>query len=108
MMMNKPFDVSEHLDSDERIVENLSRAAEDEDPSALLLALSHAAKARGMMGIAKAAGLSRVSLYRALRAGAHPRFETVHAVLRALDVRLSVTARHPLRKRSRPSGTSQR
>jgi probable addiction module antidote protein len=91
----EPFDVSEHLDSNERVVEYLSAAAEDEDPGVLLLALSHAAKARGMMEIAKAAGLSRVSLYRALRPGAHPRFETVQALLRALGVKLAVAARAP-------------
>jgi probable addiction module antidote protein len=91
----EPFDISEYLDSEERIVGVLSAAAEDEDPNVLLGALMHAAKARGMMEVAKAAGLNRESLYKALKPGAHPRFETVQAVLRALGVKLSVTARHP-------------
>jgi DNA-binding phage protein len=46
-----------------------------------------------MMDVAKAAGLNRESLYKALKPGAHPRFETVQAVLRALGVKLSVSAR---------------
>jgi probable addiction module antidote protein len=90
----EPFDISEHLDSEEMIAGYLSAAAEDEDPNVLLGALAHAAKARGMMQVAKDAGLSRESLYKALKPGAHPRFETVQAVLRALGVKLAVAARN--------------
>jgi probable addiction module antidote protein len=90
----EPFDVAaDYLVSEERIAGYLSAAAEDEDPNVLLLALCDAAKARGMMEVAKAAGLNRESLYKALKPGAHPRFETVQAVLRALGVKLAMTAR---------------
>jgi probable addiction module antidote protein len=90
----QPFDVAaDYLVSEERIAGYLSAAAEDEDPNVLLLALCDAAKARGMMEVAKAAGLNRESLYKALKPGAHPRFETVQAVLRALGVKLAVSAR---------------
>ena len=41
------------------------------------------AKARGMALIAREAGLGRESLYKALSAGPHPRFETVNAVVPA-------------------------
>jgi probable addiction module antidote protein len=37
-------------------------------------------------------GLGRESVYKALSAGAHPRFETVNAVLRALGVKFAVVA----------------
>ena len=89
----EPFDISEHLDSEEMIASYLSAAAEDEDPNVLLGALLHAAKARGMMQVAKTAGLNRENLYKALKPGAHPRFETVQAVLRALGVKLAMSAR---------------
>jgi probable addiction module antidote protein len=90
----EPFDVAaDYLVSEERIAGYLSAAAEDEDPNVLLLALCDAAKARGMMEVAKAAGLNRESLYKALRPGAHPRFETVQAVMRALGVKLAMSAR---------------
>jgi probable addiction module antidote protein len=90
----EPFDVAaDYLVSEERIAGYLSAAAEDEDPNVLLLALCDAAKARGMMEVAKAAGLNRESLYKALKPGAHPRFETVQAVLRALGVKLAMSAR---------------
>jgi probable addiction module antidote protein len=99
----KPLDISELLDSEEMIAGFLSAAAEDEDPNVLIGALMHAAKARGMMQVAKATGLNRESLYKALKPGAHPRFETVQAVLRALGVKLSMAARHP--RVEEPGGT---
>jgi probable addiction module antidote protein len=83
-----PLDISSLLDSEEMIVGYLTAAAEDEDPNVLLGALAHAAKARGMAQVAKAAGLGRESLYKALAPGSHPRFETIAAVLRALGVKV--------------------
>jgi probable addiction module antidote protein len=85
------FDASSYLDSEEMIAEYLTAAAEDENPDLLLLAIANVAKARGMTHVAKAAGLSRESLYKTLAPGAHPRFETIRAVLRALNVSLSLT-----------------
>lgn len=85
------FNVSDYLDNEEVIAEYLTAAAEDENPDVLLAALSEVAKARGMTQVAAAAGLGRESLYKALAPGAHPRFETIAAVLRALKVRLSLT-----------------
>ncbi|MBY4598113.1 addiction module antidote protein [Ottowia caeni] len=41
-----------------------------------------------MNDIAKASGIGRESLYKALRPGAHPRFETVARVCAALGVKL--------------------
>jgi hypothetical protein len=45
---------------------------------------------RAACHVAKAAGLSRESLYKTLAPGAHPRFRTVQAILRALNVRLGL------------------
>ena len=45
-----------------------------------------------MAQIAKEAGLGRESLYKALSIGAHPRFETIQAVLHALGVKFVVVA----------------
>ena len=60
------FDVADYLDNEETIAEYLNAAAEDADPAVLLAALSDVAKARGMATVAKAAGLGRESLYKAL------------------------------------------
>ena len=86
------FDPAAYLDSDEVITEYLAAAAEDVNPDVFLAALGDVAKARGMAQIARDAGLGRESLYKALSPGAHPRFETVNAVLRALGVKFAVVA----------------
>jgi probable addiction module antidote protein len=87
-----PFDIAQYLDDDTVVAEYLTAAAEDENPDVFLVALGEVAKARGMADVAKESGLGRESLYKALGAGAHPRYETVSAVLRALGVKFAVTA----------------
>ncbi len=90
-----PFDAADYLDNDEVIAEYLSAAVEDPNPDVFLAALGDVAKARGMAQIAKDSGLGRESLYKALSSGAHPRYETVNAVLRALGVKFSVVSNNP-------------
>jgi probable addiction module antidote protein len=90
-----PFDASEYLDSDEAISEYLTATLEDGNPDVFLAALGDVAKARGMAAIAEAAGLGRESLYKALSEGAHPRYETISAVLHALGVKFTVVSSHP-------------
>ena len=90
-----PFDAAAYLDNDEAVAEYLTAAAEDPNPDVFIAALGDVAKARGMAQIAKDAGLGRESLYKALSAGAHPRFETINAVLHALGVKFSVVADRP-------------
>jgi probable addiction module antidote protein len=87
-----PFDASDYLDSEEVIAEYLAVALDDPDPNAFLAAVCDVAKARGMTQVAADAGLGRESLYKALRPGAQPRFETVRRLLTALNVRLVVVA----------------
>jgi len=84
------FNVADYLDDDEVIAEYFAAAAEDSNPDVLLAALAEVAKARGMAQVAAAAGLGRESLYKALTPGSHPRFETISAVMRALNVKISV------------------
>lgn len=88
----KAFDPAAYLDNEAVIAEYLSVAAEDPNPDVFVTALGDVAKARGMAQIAKESGLGRESLYKALSAGAHPRFETINSVLRALGVKLAVVA----------------
>ncbi|MGO9864215.1 MAG: addiction module antidote protein [Terriglobales bacterium] len=90
----KAFDAAEYLDNDAVIAEYLSAAAEDPNPDVFVAALGDVAKARGMAQIAKDAGLGRESLYKALSAGAHPRFETIRSVLHALGVKFAVIDEH--------------
>ena len=88
----KIFDPADYLDNEEIVAEYLSAAAEDANPDVFIAALGDVARARGMGKVAKKAGLGRESLYKTLSAGAHPRFETVSAVMHALGVKFAVTS----------------
>lgn len=87
-----PFDASDYLDNEETIAEYLAAALENPDPDAFLTAVRDVAKARGIAQIAEQAGLGRESLYKTLRPGAQPRFDTVRRLIAALGVRLDVVA----------------
>ena len=90
-----PFDAAAYLDNDEVVAEYLTAAAEDPNPDVFIVALGDVAKSRGIAQIAKDAGLGRESLYKALSPGAHPRFETINAVLHALGVKFTIIADRP-------------
>lgn len=87
-----PFDASEFLHNEEVIAEYLAVALEDPNPDVLLRAVANVAKARGVSQVAKASGLGRESLYKALAPGAKVRYETVQKVLDSLGVRLTIAA----------------
>lgn len=72
----------------------LKAAMEDaDDPRVLLVALRRVAEARGGIAkVAKAAGIERESLYRALSPRGNPRLSTLVAVTKAIGLRLSVEA----------------
>ena len=86
------FDPADYLDELDVMAEYLTAAAEDSDPDIFIAALGDVARARGMTQISTQSGLGRESLYKALTAGAHPRFETINAVLQALGLKLAVVA----------------
>lgn len=73
--------------------EYLRAPLEDEDESrVLLLALRHLAQAQGIAKVAKAAGIERESLYKALSARGNPRVSALVAVSKAIGLRLTVEA----------------
>lgn len=83
------FDPAEYLKSDEDIAAYLTAIMEESDPALLVAALGDIARARGMAHIAQAAGIAREALYKALRPGAQPRFDTIQRVCTALGVKLT-------------------
>lgn len=87
-----PFDASDYLDDEETITEYLRAALENSDPNAFLLAVRDVAKARGIAKVAEDTGLGHESLYKALRPGAQPRFDTVRRMLGALGVKLDISS----------------
>jgi len=70
--------------------EYLKAALEDDEPRVLLIALRHLAQAQGVAKVAKAAGIERESLYRALSERGNPRLSTLFAVTKAVGLRLTV------------------
>ena|SRR5438094_9594914 len=65
--------------------------ADEDEPRVLLVALRRVAEARGGVAkVAKAAGIERESLYRALSAQGNPRLSTLVAVTKAMGLKLTV------------------
>ncbi|MBN2719446.1 MAG: putative addiction module antidote protein [Deltaproteobacteria bacterium] len=89
------FDFSDYLDSEEAIAEYLTAILEESDSELLIGAIGDIAKAIGMKTIAENAGLGRESLYKALRADANPRFDTIMRVIKAMGVKLQFMPLHP-------------
>lgn len=85
-----PFDAADYLDDNETIAAYLSAALTDPDPDVFLMAVKDVARARGMSQLAKDTQLGRESLYKALSAGAKPRYDTMIKVISALGVQLQV------------------
>ena len=89
------FDAAEYLDNEVTIAAYLTDIIEANDASLLASALGNIARARGMTEIARAAGITREALYKALRPDSAPRFDTINRVCAALGVRLVAQAINP-------------
>ena len=90
-MKTAAFKTSDYLKTQKQVVAYLNAALEDGDHAVLLEALRNVARSRGGMGaLAKTAGVSRESLYRALSRRGNPKIETIMQLLRALGLRLAI------------------
>lgn len=69
----------------------LDAVIELDDPAALLLALRQVANAHGMADVARRADLGEKTLFKSLSENGNPTIATVHKVLHAVGLRLSVT-----------------
>jgi len=85
-----PYDVAAQLRTPEEMAAYLDAWLEEapDDAAGIARALGDIARAKGMTQVAKEAGLSRESLYRALSADGNPSFATVLKVARALGMKL--------------------
>jgi probable addiction module antidote protein len=88
------FDAAPYLDSETAIAAYLTDILAADDAALLASALGDIARARGMSEIAQAAGITREALYKALRPGSAPRFDTINRVCIALGVRLVAQVAH--------------
>ena len=89
-----PFDVAEYLRTPEDMAAYLEAWLDEapDDATGIARALGDIARAKGMGQVAKKAGVSRESLYRALSAKGNPSLATVLKVTKALGVRLHIEA----------------
>jgi probable addiction module antidote protein len=78
-----PWDSSEHLDCEEAISFYFEAILEESDPKLTIVGIGEIARALGMTEIAAKAGISRKSLYRALRRESGPDAATIRKLARA-------------------------
>ena len=88
------YDVAEHLRNPEEMAAYLEACLEEANGDAAFVAkaLGDIARARGMTQVARDAGLSRESLYRALSGDHSPSFDTILKVVGALGFKLHAEA----------------
>ena len=84
------YDVAEHLRTPEEMAAYLEACIEEADGDAAFVAksLGDIARAKGMAQVARDAGLSRESLYKALSGDRSPGFDTILKVIGALGLEL--------------------
>ncbi len=88
------YDVAEHLRTPKEMAAYLEACLEEAhgDATSIAKALGHIARAKGMSQVARDAGLSRESLYKALSGERSPGFDTILKVLGALGLKLHAKA----------------
>lgn len=90
------YDVAEHLRTPEEMAAYLEACLEEAEGDAAFIAkaLGDIARARGMSQVARDAGVSRESLYKALSGERTPGFDTILKVMAALGLKLHAEAVH--------------
>lgn len=88
------YDVAEHLRTPEEMASYLETCLAEANGDATLIAkaLGDIARAKGMSQVAREAGLSRESLYKALSGERAPGFDTILKVIAALGMKLHAEA----------------
>ena len=88
------YDVAAYLRTREEMAAYLEACIEEADGDAAFIAkaLGDIARAQGMSQVARDAGLSRESLYKALSANGNPEFATIMKVIAALGLKLHATS----------------
>lgn len=91
------WDVQDHLQTPEDCAAFIEAAIAEagDDPAFIATVLGDVARSRGMAQTARAAGISREGLYKALAADGNPSFATVLKVLAALGLKMSVEVAAP-------------
>lgn len=88
------YDIAEHLRTPAEMAAYLEAVLEEANGDAAFVAkaLGDIARAQGMTQVARDAGLSRESLYKALSGERSPSFDTILKVINALGLKLHAEA----------------
>lgn len=89
------YDIAEHLRTPEEMAAYLEACFEEANGDAAFIAkaLGDIARANGMTQVARDAGLSRESLYKALSGERAPDFDTILRVMNALGLQLNASVK---------------
>lgn len=93
-LVTTKWDVQDSLQTPEDCALYIQAALEEagDDPAFMVAVLGDVARSRGMAQTARAAGLTREGLYKAVGPDGNPSFATMAKILRALGLRFSVVA----------------
>lgn len=92
------WDPVDQLESEEDMAMYLDACLEEDpgDGSIVRAALNNIARAQGMTQLAKATGITREGLYKALAPTGNPEFSTILKVIKALKIKLRASSGGPL------------
>lgn len=108
MVMNRlsRYDSADYLETEEDIAAYLDAVIKecDGDPASVIQALGAVARARNFSQLARASGISREGLYKALSNNGNPSFATIIKMVSALGLHMKFVPSTPLKvvKRKRP------
>lgn len=87
-----PFDAAPYLANPQSQAELIADALKSGNASYIAAALGVVARARGMAAVAREAGVTRASLYKALSPDGDPQLTTLLGVMKALGLKLTASA----------------
>ncbi len=85
------WSIDDHLKTPEDIRLYLEAAFEDGDPELIATAIGDVARAAGATKVARKAGISRESLYKAFQQGGNPTLASFTSVMKALGLKLQIS-----------------
>ena len=88
----RELDLAEMLDTEEKMIDYPNAELADGDPHYIKVALKAIARARNLGDLAKKAGLSRATVYRALTSESNPKYITIQKIIKALNLQIKVVS----------------
>ena len=91
MMKTSKFNAFNYFDTDAEVMDFLNDCYNDDDPQLFITALSHLIEKKGVAEVARLTGLNRESLYKTVKGQTQPSWATVHKILHALKINLTLS-----------------